>query len=57
MLKDEKKAVPEYELLKSKALGHQNIKALYDKIIKDEKEHYIINKKIAKELGCLCNDE
>jgi len=54
-LKDEKKAVPEYNTLKAKMLGHKKNKSTIDKIIDDEKSHHEKLLKIAEELGCNCN--
>jgi len=55
-IEDERKAVPEYELLKSKAIGHPEIQKIYDEIIEDEKRHRIEIIGIAKTFGCVCDE-
>lgn len=54
-LKDEEKAVPEYQELRAKAIGHPDIQAEYDKIIQDETEHRATVLRIAKKFGCVCD--
>ncbi len=56
MIADEKKAPGEYEKLKTKMLGHPELKELYDEMKKDEERHYKTNLKIAEKFGCNCEE-